>query len=210
MRGWLFIAALLLLVGCASTPSVEVLSRAPTYKCEKVPYTSLCDSDIRAKFPEILSGDKILDSDILDDDWPVTVIVKYTPEILSEHIALTKIVVCTQYNEATDFKCQIDRPKAYYYTDPDEYLVATDAVQPDQAMLIVKLWMQGKITAKKDDWKAPLLPQDIRWYYLDEHHGAYVLTMVSSGCGGSVHVRIDGIGEDQVLRITESPNVICH
>ena len=210
MRGWLLIAAPLFFAGCSSAPSVEVPPEAPSHKCERVPYTSLCDSDIRVKFPEILSTDKILDSDIFDDDWPVTVIVRYTPEDLGEHAVLTKTVICTQYNDATDFKCQLIQPKAYYYTDPDEYLVATDAVQPDQVMLIVKLLMQRKITAAKDDWKAPLLPQDIRWYSLDEHHGTYILTMVSSGCGGSVHIRVDGIGEDEVLSITEPPDVICH
>ena len=200
-----------LLLGCETTPTVTIPLNPSTRTCVNITYTRLCDSDIRARFPDIAPGDKILYSDSLDSDWPVTDDIWYTPDNVGPHTVRTKHVICIQYGEGRDFECRLDRSDAYYDTEPNKYLVVASRVSPDQAELIVKLWMRGKIVAKNHEWLAPMLPPDPRQVTLDSALlGGYTLTFRASGCAGPVHVRVDGEGDQQVLRVTAPPEVMCH
>lgn len=210
---WAFMCfAVLCFGGCGAIPAVEVPSKGFNASCDNIRHSGICDSDLHARFPELLPSDRVLDSDSFDSDWPVTVVINYTPEVVDAHTVRAKRMVCIQYREGIPFDCRLYRPTGYYEAHPDDYLVATDNVQPSIGQLIVHLWMTGRVAEKGKDATGEPASQDIRWYTLDHSlFKGYTFSMSSSGCGGTIHIRIDGEGERQVLRLTDpSDAIMCH
>lgn len=200
------------MTGCATRPSI-IIPLANGRACEKVPYSDICDADIKAGFPDIRLTDKALDTDSDDAGYTaVTLMIRYTPDVQGPHVALRKELRCTQYDRGQPFHCALFRGPVYFDADPNDYLAAESGIPPVQAELIVHLWMQGKVVADDPDWIRVLTVrlEDVRWSALMRGAlGGYMLLMHSSGCNGPVHVKIEGEGEQQVLRVTQPPEVMC-
>ena len=165
------------------------------------PEVKVSNSELMKYFPEI---------DPTDTIWRVEtstmisiVLIRYVPKVLTAHTERAKTLQC---NQLDTLNCTLDIQTKYFIDDPEDAFIKDDSISLDTALLVATLYRAGKVMT--EDGK-PYKANDFQIRDMQESDGVFILDLVSGGCGGSMHARLEGDGDKRFLRVTQYPGLMC-
>jgi hypothetical protein len=128
---------------------------------------------------------------------PQLIIVKYVPEVVSDHGEIAKAIVCRPSGD--ELQCEADIETKYFLDDPKSGFAKTNNISVDEAMQVARLYAAGRFLDM--DGKPAKIRPDLQIGDMQRGKDGLILHVVSGACGGPIAVSVLGSGDTAFLQI---------